>query len=98
MRFGERSVQASLEIDFEDKTQYNDFKAVTERRLQFDADKDADHYIHIDTKTVIMSTYEVGLSGQGDLVRASVEYEGKHDFTSGKIYEIVVSTDEDITV
>lgn len=97
VKFGERSVSASLELDFENRTEYDNFKAVTERQLQFDADKDAGHYVHIDTKTAIASTYEVMLSGQGDLVRASVEYEGKHDFVSGKIYEIEISCDEDIT-
>ena len=96
VKFGERSVQASVEIDFEDRTQYDLYKATTAQRLQLEADKDATHYVHLDTKLATMSTYEVMLSGQGDLVRGSIEYEGKHDFTSGKIYEIVIGAELNI--
>jgi hypothetical protein len=44
----------------------------------------------------IKDTYEVGLSGQGDLIRASVAYNGVLDST-GNAYTITVKTQQDIT-
>lgn len=97
VRYGERSISASLEMDFEDLVEYNKFKAVTAQRLQLDADKTASAYVHLDTKLATMSSFELGLSGQGDLVRAAIEYEGKYDFSSSKAYEIVIGAALNIT-
>lgn len=97
VKFGERSVTASLERDFQNKTDYASFQAVTAQRLQFEMDKDANTYVHLDTKLATKSSYEVNLSSQGDLVRASIEYEAKYDFSSSKVYEIVVGTSLSIT-
>lgn len=92
VKFGERTQEASLDMDFENATEYTNFKAVTAQRLQFDVDWDANNYIHLDTKLATMSTFETGLSGQGDLVRASISYMAKYDFATSKAYEIVISS------
>lgn len=97
VKYGERSVEASLDMDFEDKTEFANFKAVTAQRLQFDVDWDANNYVHLDTKLATMSTNEINLSSQGDLVRGSISYTGKYDFATSKAYELVVSSDTDIT-
>lgn len=96
VKFGERSITASLDMDFEDLTEYNKFKAVTAQRLQFNADKSASRYVRLDTKLATMSSFEVPLSGQGDLVRASIQYEGKYDFATSMAYQIAIGSSIDI--
>jgi hypothetical protein len=98
VKFGERTVTASMERDFQDATEYNKYKSTTEQALTFKSEYDANNYILFTTQAVIMSTFEVNLSGQGDLVRGSIDYMGKYDFTSGETYEIEISSDTiDIT-
>lgn len=96
VKYGERTVEASLDMDFETKTEFTNFKAVTAQRLQFDVDWDAGNYVHLDTKLATMSTNEINLTGQGELVRASISYMGKYDFVSSKAYELVVGSDTNI--
>jgi hypothetical protein len=95
--FGERTATATVERDFENKTEYNAFKALTKRALRFTALKTANNSIVADMPAAITDTYEVGLSGQGDLVRASVAYQGAVD-ALGNAYKVTVKTQENITV
>jgi hypothetical protein len=97
VKFGERNLEASLEMDFENTTEYTKFKNVTAQALVFQVDWDANHQVKMDTKLATMSTYELGLSGQGDLVRASISYGGKYDFVSSKSFELVVKSNTNIT-
>lgn len=97
VKFGERTVGASVERDFLNKTDYDGFKAVTAQALRFLISKSANRSVDILTRSAIKSTYEVNLSGQGDLVRGSIEYEGKYDFANSESYRIIVKSDIDIT-
>jgi hypothetical protein len=95
--FGERSTQMSVERDFEARTEYDAFKNLTSKSISLKAVRSANNSIQIDMPASIVDTYEVGLSGQGDLLRASVAYNGVVDAT-GKSYQIIVKTQEDIVV
>ena len=93
VKFGERTVTASMERDFQNSTEYAKFKAATAQALVFKSALDASNFIQITTDAVVMDTYEVNLTSQGDLVRASIDYQGKYDFTNSRVYTISISHD-----
>lgn len=98
VKFGEHTATLTVERDFEDRTDYDNYKALTAQSVTLMATKDGgDNAISLNLPASIKETYEVGLSGQGDLVRASVAYQAVLDAT-GKDYTISVTTSEDITV
>jgi hypothetical protein len=94
--YGERSTQLTVDRDFEARTDYDAFKAGTSQSVTLTATKGANNSIAILLPVAIKDTYEVGLSGQGDLIRASVAYQCAIDAT-GVDYTITVKTQEDIT-
>jgi len=96
VKYGERSVQITTERDFLNRTDYDAYKALTAQSLTLVATKGANNLIQLDAPTVIKDTYEVGLSGQGDLVRASLSYQGTYDPATSKAYSIIVKTQENI--
>jgi hypothetical protein len=95
--FGERSTSMSVERDFENRTEYDAFKTLTSKSITLKAVRGINNSIEMIMPASIVNTYEVGLSGQGDLLRASVNYNGVVDAT-GKSYSIIVKTQEDIVV
>jgi hypothetical protein len=95
--YGERAVTASIERDFETRADYDAFKALTAQSITLLASKGTNNNITITVPAAIKDTYEVGLSGQGDLIRASVAYNGVLDAT-GNAYTVVIKTQEDITL
>lgn len=97
IHFGERTTTVSVDRDFEDRTEYDLFRATTPQKFEFIADNSSET-ITIHIPQAVASGYEIPLSGQGALVRASIEYEADYDATLTSGYEIVVETDEDIVV
>lgn len=95
--FGERTVSLSLERDFENRTDFDAFKALTASSVSLKMSKGANNSIDLVIPASIKETYEVGLSGQGDLTRGSIAYQGTLD-SLGKAYEITVKTQEDLVV
>jgi hypothetical protein len=93
--FGEREVTLSTERDFFDRTEYDAFKALTAQSVTIIATKGANNSIQIDTPVAVKNTYTVGLSGQGDLIRAAVEWMGVIDGT-GNDHTITVKGQENI--
>lgn len=94
--YGERSASLSVERDFETRADYDAFKALTAQSISMVASKGTNNSIAINMPASIKETYEVGLGGQGDLIRASVGYQAVLDST-GNAYEITVKTQQDIT-
>lgn len=94
--YGERSCGLTIERDFENRTDYDAFKALTAQSITLAATKGANNSITILMPAAIKDTYEVGLSGQGDLIRAAVAYQNVIDST-GNAYTITVKTQQDIT-
>jgi hypothetical protein len=94
--YGERNTTLSMERDFITRAEYDQFKALTAQSLTLQATKGANQSIQIDMPAIIRDTYEVGLGGQGDLIRATVAYQGTAD-ASGKAYQVTIKTQENIT-
>jgi hypothetical protein len=94
--FGERSVTLSLDRDFESRSEYDAFKNLTSQGVTLIATKGLNNSIKLEIPAAIKDTYEIGLSGQGDLTRASISYNGTLD-ALGNAYKITVKTQEDIT-
>ena len=98
IKFGERLVTATLQRDFEDRTEFDAFKASTAQSLTIVATKSATRRITWLIPAGIKRTYPVvGLSGQADLIRASIDYAGTYNAGTSKSVEIKVLTSEDIT-
>lgn len=95
INYGERNSTMNLERDFEARTDYDAFKAVTSQSVTLTASKGANNKIILLAPVAIKDTYEVGLSGQGDLVRATITYQNVIDGT-GKSWEITIKTQESI--
>lgn len=98
VKFGERSVTESVERDFKDRVEYDQFKNLTEKSLTTRLSQGTNRQVEFQVPTAIIDTYELGLSGVGDLVRGSITYQGVHDPSISGGYRIEVVTDEDITV
>lgn len=95
INYGERNSTLTLERDFESRTDYDAFKAVTAHSVTLTASKGANNSIVMLAPVAIKDTYEVNLSGQGDLVRASISYQNVIDGT-GKSWQITIKTQENI--
>lgn len=89
--FGESEGTLTIARDFLNRTEYDAFKALTAKSITFTASNGANDSISILCPVSIVDTYEVDLSGQGDLVRASITYQLAIDGT-GKHYQITVNT------
>jgi hypothetical protein len=97
VKWGERSVTAKCDRDFFNRTDFDAFKAYTQQSIELLSSHGANNSISIKAPVTIADTYEVNLSGQGDLVRGTISYNGVYDPTTSKAYEIVVKTQETIT-
>lgn len=95
IKYGERSVTISLERDFESRTDFDAFKALTSQDISIVASKGVNNKITLNTPVTIKDTYEVQNSGQGDLVRASIAYNAVIN-ASGVSYTITVLSQENV--
>lgn len=95
IKYGERKVELSLDRDFQDRTDFDAFKALTSQDITITASKGINNSISVQMPTIFKDTYEVQNSGQGDLVRAAIKYIGAIDAT-GKSYQITVKTQESL--
>ena len=96
IKYGERSVTLSVERDFESRTEYDAFKALTAKSINVDVDKSANNYVHFQVPAAIVDSYEVATPGVGDLVRASVSYMGTQHVDGA--YNIEVGCQEDLAL
>jgi hypothetical protein len=97
IKYGERAVTLSIARDFFDKTEYASFKAMTAQSVTLIASKGTNNNMTFTLPGIIKDTYEIGLSGQGDLVRAQISYMGTYDATAAASYTVVIKTQENIT-
>lgn len=95
IKYGERASTLTMERDFTSRTDYDAFKSVTSQSVTLTASKGVNNSISLLAPVAIKDTYTVGLSGEGDLVRASIAYQNIID-GSGKSWQIVIKTQEDI--
>lgn len=91
IKFGEREVSLTTERDFDTRTEYDAFKNGTGQGITITATIDASNQFTIVANSTIKNSYEVALNGQGDLVRASIEYQCINN-ASGQEYTVTVKT------
>ena len=96
IKYGERNATMSAERDFDNRTDYDNFKALTAQSVTITASKGVNNSISLLAPVSIKDSYEVTAPGQGDLVRASISYQHVMDGT-GKSWQIVIKTQEDYT-
>lgn len=97
IKYGERNSTMSAERDFDNRTDYDNFKALTAQSVTISASKGVNNSIELLAPVAIKDSYEVTAPGQGDLVRASISYQHIIDNT-GKSWQIVIKTQEDLTI
>lgn len=97
IKFGERDVQLTLDRDFENRTEYDNFKNLTEQSVTVGLNESANNQVEFSVVAAIIDAYAVNLSSVGDLVRSSTTYIGTHGSGDGA-YSISITTDEDVTI
>lgn len=97
VKFGERSVELAMNRDFLNRTEFDAFKALTAKSVRIKAVKSSSQSVQITMPVAILDTYDIsGLSGQADLIMASVKYTGTNS-GSGAV-DITVVSDQDIPI
>lgn len=98
IKYGERTTTLSVERDFESRAEYDAFKTLTSKSITVRTQQaaDADKYVEFVVPGAIVDTFELGTPGVGDLVRASVAYQGVHHAATGGSYKIEIGTEEDL--
>lgn len=100
--FGETEINLTTELDFIDKTEYNNFVATTTKAVQllstiggatFTA---ATQAVEVTVNRGVYETYDLGLSGLGDLIMAGVTMRGI-GIAGGTSYKIRVKSPVTIT-
>jgi hypothetical protein len=97
VRFGERTVGLTLMRDYESRTDFDAFKTLTAQAVRLKASNGASADVQFDIPVAIKDSYELGLSGQGDLVRASIAYTGHYDSVTGAAAKTTVIANENIS-
>src|SRR5262252_2647266 len=98
-KYGERTVVLKVSRDFVDRVEYDAFKVLTSKAIKLSATKSASASVTFEVKAAIVDTYDIGgTTGQGDLVRADVTYNGVFDSGTSTPYTIVCVTNATITV
>lgn len=98
IKFGERSTTCQITRDFDGRTEYDLFKALTSTSITLKCEKTAVKSITFSMPNAIREAYDgPELTGQGDLITADVNFNGAFDLTTSKDYQIVVICQEDIT-
>lgn len=94
--FGERNVTMSVDRDFKDRVEYDQFKGLTSRSITVQAGTAADDNVRFLMPVGIIDSYDVGLGDVGGLIRSSVSYQGTHDPATGGAYKLTIKTTENI--
>lgn len=98
IKFGERDVTLAIARDFQNRTDYDAFKALTAQTITLKAIKDASNEIDFLMPVSQVEAYDIsGLSGEGDLIRAAITYRGLYDATTTAPYKVTITTVENIT-
>jgi hypothetical protein len=93
IKYGEREVKLTLERDFLDRTELDAFKALTATSVTVKATKGAGESVAVKLAGGVRDEYTInGLTGQGDVERATVVWQGAYDAGTSKAYEIIVTT------
>jgi len=98
IKFGERSTTLQTTRDFDGRTEYDLFKALTATSVTVSCTKSATKKVTFKLPNAIREAYDgPSLTGQGELITAEVNFNGVFDTVTSKDYEITVICQEDIT-
>jgi hypothetical protein len=100
IRFGERKVDLKLERDFVDRTEYNNWQTQILRAISIIVQRQGGSVNNQLTLTVPQAVEKdytgLGLSGQGNLLRYTMDYECEYAAGPGYSYQEVVASQESI--
>ncbi|HVI79820.1 MAG TPA: phage tail tube protein [Candidatus Acidoferrum sp.] len=96
IHYGERTVTCAMDRDFQDRVEYDAWKALTAQAVNLTASKGTNNQVIVDVPVGYKSEYAINLGGQGDLLRVSNSWTGVTDAT-GNAYTVTVKTQENIT-
>jgi hypothetical protein len=96
MKFGERNLTLSTERDFQTRADYDAYKALTAQSITLQVDKSTGEQVKFLLPVSVKDSYELGLSGQGDLIRGRISYQIVYDLATSKAYELVIKSNVDI--
>lgn len=96
VKYGERNCTMHLERDFTARTDYDAFKAYTSQTITLTATKGVNNSISLLAPVAIKDTFEVNLSGQGDLLRAQINYQNVLN-AAPATYQITIKTQESLS-
>jgi Phage tail tube protein len=100
--FGETEVSLNTELDFIDKTEYDNFVATTQKAIRLESLFGGASYaaasaaVRVDINRGVYETYDLGLEGLGDLIMAGVTMRGI-GIATGTAYKITVKGAPDIS-
>lgn len=99
VQFKERTVTMTLNRDFQDRTDYDAFKALTAQALRVKATKAVTGEIfQLDILAGVKDTFEAAnLSAQGDLLVSKIAYQGTLDPGTGNAWTLAITTAENMT-
>lgn len=92
--YGERTCTMTTERDFQDRTDYDAYKALTAQSITLKATKTTAEEVSIILASAIKDSYELGLSGQGDLIRGKVTYQSVYNATATSSYSLALKTND----
>jgi hypothetical protein len=98
VRFGEFIGEGSFEIDFESKADYAIWVARTAQEIILECNKSANQQFELEFHGAMYDTFEVGLTGIGDQVRASAATRAVYNVAATEAARMTIITDEDITL
>ena len=94
---GERTTSCSMDRDFDARTDLDAFEAATATSVTIICTHTAaTRYLKLEMPVASMETYDVNLGGQGDIVRASINYTGSYNAGTTGAYRATVKTAENI--
>jgi hypothetical protein len=96
IRFGERTSKFTAGRDFLTRTDYDNFRAQVSQSVTLTMSKGVNNSISILMPVAIATEYPVNLSGQGDLIRASIPYNLATN-ASGWAFQVTLKTQENIS-
>lgn len=102
VKYGETEATVASELDFIDKTEYDNFKAATQKAIKLESIGDAVAFassadaVRIQVNRAAYDTYEVGMGGIGDLIMAGFSARVLN-ITGGNAYSVEVQSSTNIT-
>jgi hypothetical protein len=97
VKWGERELSLELTRDFDGRTEYDTFKALTATTVTIACTKGVNNSVTITFPTAVRETYELdGLSEQGELHMATTRFNGIYDTATSRSVQIVINCQEDL--